>query len=477
MKILIYNWVPFDDPTRRGGGITKYLHDLIQNLHTDPTIQCCFLSSGLIYDFSKKARIEPTENKFGDRVKSFQVVNSPVIAPACMQFDDLATYLNDETLLPLLEKFWTQQGGFDVVHFHGLEGLPLSVLKLKETHPETKFYFSLHNYFLFCPQVNLWTNTEKNCYLENCYPNCTKCVTVPDSNIEKLASSTKKVLQNFGNLQNTKFYHLLKVLMRYVRNFSASKKQTAQDTSENHSQEVHVAYRTQNVAYANRYFDKIFAVSKQVERIAQSYGINPELLCTQYIGTTAASELHPPKHYHGQVMTLGYLGYARADKGFDMLLQALELLPAHIAQQLNVVLAAKCDTQEQYDKYDMAIQQIAPRFHNISFQNGYTKEEQVQLLAQIDIGTVPVLWEDNLPQVAIEYIANGVPILVSDCGGAKELCTSNHFVYCSRDIHSFVDKISELVVHPENLEVFWENMPKLTTMETHITALKQYYEL
>ena len=51
--------------------------------------------------------------------------------------------------------------------------------------------------------------------------------------------------------------------------------------------------------------------------------------------------------------------------------------------------------------------------------NGYAKSEQGRLLGEIDLGVIPSLWEDNLPQVAIEYIASGIPIVASDAGGTK----------------------------------------------------------
>ena len=46
MKVLIYNWVQYDDFSRRGGGVTAYLRNLIEKLAKDPQVQCVFLSSG-----------------------------------------------------------------------------------------------------------------------------------------------------------------------------------------------------------------------------------------------------------------------------------------------------------------------------------------------------------------------------------------------------------------------------------------------
>lgn len=475
MKILLYNWVPFDDSSRRGGGVTLYLHDLIQKMCEDSEIECFFLSSGLEYDFGKTLRIEQTQNKFSEKVYSFQIVNSPVTAPACMQFADLNTYLTDTTLLALLENFWVQQSGFDVVHFHNLEGLSLPVLKLKELHPETKFFFSLHNYFLFCPQVNLWTNTEKNCFRESCYPNCTQCIIAPNPKIERIASSAKAFLRRLGNLENTNFYHFLKWGAKHIRRHSVHKKNAEMSCSETDAQDLFMEYRTKNVEYANRYFDKIFAVSQQVADIALTYGIRSKKVCTEYIGTTAASLSYPQKKHCNNILTLGYLGYARVDKGFDLLLKALNMLPDSTTKKTDVILAAKCETKEAYLEYSNKIRPLTDRFHSFSFQNGYTKSEQAELLSKLSLGIVPVQWEDNLPQVAIEYVAHGIPILSSDYGGTKELCTNDDFVFNGSSVASLVEKLIDFVEYPEKLDTFWTSAPQLITMNEHILKLKHHY--
>lgn len=477
MKILYYNWVPFDDNARRGGGVTVYLNDLISKMSLDNQLQCSFFSSGLKYTFDNKLRIEETKNCFSNRVKSFQIINSPVHAPACMQFSNLDIYLNDTTLLNLLESFWVEQGGFDVVHFNSLEGLSLSVLKLKELHPEAKFYYSLHNYFLFCPQVNLWTSTGMNCYCHSQFPYCSRCVVTSDSKIERLAASAKALLGTRRNIQNTELYKILKIVANKIRYFSIEKRMSelAANCIADDLGGVFVKYRTQNLDAANCYFDAIFAVSQRVADIAQSFGIRTDKLFVDYIGTEVASNCRIPKEVPEKYLCVGYLGYARADKGFNVLLDALSSLPSHASSKLDILLAAKCDTQEIYDKYKLQTDLMMERFHSLRFKNGYSKSEQHDLLEQIDLGVVPVLWEDNLPQVAIEYIAFGIPIITSDCGGAKELCTNIDFIYNGNDIHALAKKLEEFTEVPKKLSLFWDDMPKLTTMEEHIQNLKVYY--
>ena len=86
MKILYYNWVQFDDPEKRGGGVSVYLKNLISHL-VNHNIDVSFLSSGLSYNFiKKKIYIRKTKNQFGQKCKTFAMVNSHVMSPGHFSF-------------------------------------------------------------------------------------------------------------------------------------------------------------------------------------------------------------------------------------------------------------------------------------------------------------------------------------------------------------------------------------------------------
>ena len=107
---------------------------------------------------------------------------------------------------------------------------------------------------------------------------------------------------------------------------------------------------------------------------------------------------------------------------------------------------------------------------------GYNHNELRTILKNVDLGIIPVLWEDNLPQVAIEMVANGVPILCSSFGGASELCKSDLFKFNGGDEKDFVDKLSVFINNPELLKEYWPNHPPLVTMKKHTEDLEQYYK-
>lgn len=477
MKILFYNWAPFDDAKKRGGGVTVYLFHLLEQLSANSEYECVFLSSGVEYTFDRKLRIEETGNQLAGKIRSFQIVNSPIHAPASLQFAKLNDYLSDVSLYNLLDGFLTQQGGFDIIHFHNLEGLSASVLKLKEKYTATKFVFSLHNYFLLCPQVNLWS-TNGNCYLSPRFPDCSNCVVSHGSQIENVIAALKKVLKVDTDGKQPKNMRTLKRWANMLRSVSADLNKRRWHSYEARKETgvvLYRKYREENIAAVNQYVDLVLAVSEKVAEIAEEYGIDPSKIVVNYIGTKAASVSLPPREKTGDSLRIGYMGYARADKGFDALLLAMEEIPPQISSRITLILAAKCENERILNNYSQRIETLKNRFHCVSFYNGYTKEEQEQLMEQIDLGIVPPLWEDNLPQVAIEFVAHGIPILTSDAGGANELCTNRKFVYKSLETKDLQDKIVYFAEAPERVNSFWNTAFRLKTMDAHIRELTDLY--
>ena len=91
------------------------------------------------------------------------------------------------------------------------------------------------------------------------------------------------------------------------------------------------------------------------------------------------------------------------------------------------------------------------------------------------LGIIPVLWEDNLPQVAIEMVAEGVPIIASDRGGASELGNNELFSFEAGNVKACCDRISYFVKRPERIQSFWGEAAKLVTMKEHISELLEIY--
>lgn len=473
-KILFYNWIQFDDKKHRGGGVTVYQNNIINTIKDAPDIECYFLSSGSSYDMNnKKIRIEKTENIYGEKCKSYKVVNSPIVAPSFYQASDLEDYFNDEKLYMLIKEFISTNGPFDAIHFNNLEGLSLKCLSLKKDFPFTKFIYSLHNYFPMCPGVNLWFHDMAICSkrkFNNGY-GCINCPAFADAKKEKQRYANENIIKMLD--ENEAFYKVLKfAYKKYKQVITFIKPKSVLDIEtikENERIKAlnNIRFRDNNIKMLNTYYDTIFAVSKRVKDIALAYGLDETKVRVGYIGTKFADAQKEFKKINNEKFTIAYMGYARNDKGFFDFMHALELIDTKIASEVNVVFAVKIFDE----KILQWIFSLRKRFNKIIHFDGYNHSNISDILKDVNLGVVPVRWEDNLPQVAIEIAANGVPVLTTDIGGANELSNSKLFIVEHDNPDMLAERIEFFVNAPDELDKYWKGYNGLTTMKKHIEDL------
>lgn len=478
-KILIYNWIQYAGDSGRGGGISVYLNNLIGKLSATDDVEITFLSSGDVYKkpiqepFIEKQKIKTYKN-----VKAYRVVNSPIIAPSYLGFSNVADYYEDNKLLLLLCEFIKEKGPFDVFHINSLEGLSSSCLKVKESFPSMKLIFSIHNYHIFCPQVNLWNKERENCkdYCdgEKCI-NCIPCDITSDA--YKRTAARRCFFESFGIAYNSNVYKILRGIRNILKSSGADSSGVVRNnTCESYapSAEVFKKYRVTNVEYLNKYVDLCLAVSKRVCDIAVGFGVDRKKICVDYIGTKAADK---QKDFciadtEQKIFKIVYMGYQRRDKGFYFLLDALDRfakMHETAAGSISVTLCAK--SEENGIDISEQLEELRNKYFEIVLKDGYSRQEQAELLADKNLGIVPVLWEDNMPQVAIEMQSSGVPILCSDCGGASELPNSADFMFAAGDEVAFAKKLIAIYEDRDLLKNYWKHSMKPVSMDAHVKRL------
>lgn len=470
-RVLIYNWCPFDNMKNDGGGVTVYTRNLIEAFlcKKEPHMDIYFLSSGYKYSpFTSKPYIRRTLNKFSNSgVKTFEIINSRISAPAYTMFNKTSRFYHDTETYNLLKSFLVNEGPFDVIHFQNIEGLSLNCLDLKKDFPQLKLVFSIHNYLPICPLTQYFQNhTQKICKDFDEGRECLKCRTSAVNERKIYKAGVKRYLTDTfsSSLVQVCAYQLFRIstYLFFYRKFLPSACPTSQH---------YCNFRKLFIQYLNKNFDHILAVSQRVAEISAGHGIDESKLKVSYIGTKVA-EIQKNCGIANSIspFVIAYLGTARIDKGFFFLLDTLEKLDKEIAKKIKVKLAVKgLDENWVNNKLE--------KFHSVQIIDGYTHNDLNTILNDVNLGIVPVLWEDNLPQVAIEMVAYGVPILCSDAGGASELCNSELFKFTCGNSDDFLFKLKQFVLQPEMLNHYWTYKNQLTTMDKHCDELLLLYEL
>lgn len=472
MRVLFYNWVDYLDDEARGGGVSVYLRNLMHAYGRD----AAFLSSGLSFDLLKTSpRWEAVRHGPHEQRKNrFEIVNSGVISPGHHSFGSPHQVSHPPTT-DAFSRFLTETGPYDVVHFQNLEGLPAEALQTARAHGAV-VVLSLHNYYPICPQVNLWQNEQKTCRDFEQGKACEGCVPVlhPASHL-RLANGLAWHLKTLGLRPGQVLFDLIfKNAMRLGRRLPRRKKPSIhQKTSAQNVSERFGARRESIVDLINQNCDVVLCVSDAVRKLAMTFGIDEGVMRTDYIGTRQAEVFQKtkPRKRSNAHLTLAYLGYMRRDKGFFFLLDTLETLPDQVLTRLSLVLAARTGDADTMTR----LSNLRRRMHSLHHEDGYTHKDLDRILSMVDIGIVPVLWHDNLPQVAIEMHARHIPLLTSDMGGARELGNCPDMVFEAGNSEQFIDRLKALVDDSVDLNDYWSNARPPVDMQTHVASLTGIY--
>lgn len=465
-KILIYNWIQFDNEFRIGGGVNIYCYNLIEYLiHNRPDLDIYFLSSGWSYDITTtECYVHGTSNVFGDRCHTFEIVNSPVPAAQDHILNHPEIAFENKDLYNVVKSFIEQIGPLKAIHFNNIEGLSLDVLDIKKDIPNTKFIYSIHNYIPFCV-TGFYYMRHKHQVCSKCHTaqDCCSCITVHQNktiteNILGRAQNADKIFGKEGAEYQKQWLNKMgfELLVKPC------------EEPENLIKFCELA--TDKLNYN---MDRILAVSERVKQLAIENGFDGNKTSTSYIGTKIAEfQQNCSNSDKKKSFKIAFLGsnYKFEEKGYPFLMNALENMDEEDAEKIDVLLTTTNGDEREMKKR-------LKHFHSVEIKHGYSHQELEFLMMGVDLGIIPVLWEDNLPQIAIEMVSLGVPILASSAGGASELTNSTFFKFESGNANELRDKIAYLLNNRDKLDEYWDLQNRPVTMKEHVNELLKLYEI
>ena len=492
-RVLFYNWVDYRDPEGRGGGVSIYQRNLMTALSPRAGVTAGFFCAGLSHDL--RARRAPRWEPLGHgpnrrRAHHYDIVNSAALAPAHHGYGQPAQLSDPATEAAVCDMI-AATGPWDVLHLNNLEGLPAGVLDaVRARFPGLRIVLSLHNYYPLCPQVNLWHQERETCTDYDSGRACVNCLPARhDARMLRLANALAYRLKRMGLAPGSwafdvAFRWTLRLggrALRGMRRLGAAARRPRAAPGDLQALlppdgRPFAARRAAMLAAIGANCDAVLCVSDAVRRVVVAHGLDPARAHVSYIGTQEAAAFartapRPVPQTDDGTLTLGYLGYMRRDKGFYFLLQALESLPADLARRIRLVVAAR-----RGDRTTMGrLADLGTRLAEVDHADGYTHDDLDRLLAGVDVGLIPVLWHDNLPQVAIEMHARHIPLLTSDMGGARELGRCPDMVFAAGDTAAFHDRLRALLAGEVDFDGYWARARAPTDLAGHVDALLAHY--
>jgi glycosyltransferase involved in cell wall biosynthesis len=124
-------------------------------------------------------------------------------------------------------------------------------------------------------------------------------------------------------------------------------------------------------------------------------------------------------------LSLCYIGQINPNKGLDVLLEAITLLPEEIKQRVQVDVHGS-GLENQSPDYQKKIQKLVKKSKkSVRLHGRYQAEDVGNILSSAQWLIVPSIWWENSPMVIQESLNCGVPLIVSDIGGMAEKVENN----------------------------------------------------
>lgn len=339
--------------------------------------------------------------------------------------------LRDKKGLEVLQKFLEKQN-FDIIHIHMVMDIDWDFYKVLLKY---RYIVSLHDYFLLCPRIQM---IQGNGHLCDRYDvrTCKKCVSW--FNQFSVFSSIENRIREYNNNfhypcikqeMTEKRYHKFKKLLENAR--------------------------------------ALLPVSHRVEEIFRNSGIegNYNVL---HIGNISADCYSDEFDFDGcadRKIRLVMLGSLARIKGADLLLE----------------FARKLDK----DRFEIHFWGRANEYEKLIVEEGiinhgpYQQDNLINILKSADLGLVLSIWEDNGPQVVMEFLNNHVPVLGTRMGGIPDFVSDgiNGFLFNPYDNNSkneVLKRIKRLSI--DDIYSMKKNIvPTLTTTQ-HYSELKKLYD-
>lgn len=396
MRVMHYF---FGLPPVRNGGLVKYVLDLAKG-QRDQGMDVCLVIPGEIRK-SKKTVIQ--KRRYLGFV-CYHVVN-PVLVTCGKRIIDM-TMLCESGNLDIYIKFLKTTLP-NVIHIHSLMGLHLAFLQAAK-QLQIPIIYTTHDYYGICPKCSNFTENSVNCRkdesaCELCMGNITKTSTLKRQHMEYYAWFKRNFIVNW--LEYSKRILRLKWWLR-----GKKKKSLVPLSNEN----IHLTINSFKIL--SNHYKKMFSYitffhfnSSQAEEV---YKMSLENIEGKVINISNCSVADNRKiRSYKKTLKLAYLSNRQTIKGYEVLMDTLDRL-----------------YNDGYHSFECHIYCNEDRFGipYLRTHKPYTERSLQKVYENMDVLIVPSLWKETFGMVALEAISYGVPVILSENVGAKDIFESNH---------------------------------------------------
>lgn len=395
MKIIHYI---FGIPPLRGGGTIRYAIDLAREQVRQGN-EAFLIYPGEIRKKSTEVKIE--KNKGIRGVPVFEILN-PLPVSLVTGIKSPLRFLQSSDKNVYLSFFKKEK--IEILHVHSLMGLHVEMLEAaKELN--IKIFFSTHDYFGICPKTNLIYKSHLCKDIE--WKNCAECC----KNAEDVDVLIKRQTHLFQLL--IKFKFLVEFKRRLLKNRMPEKLEDVSNKNPNLLRDYQKlkAYYEKELDFVDMF---LFNSSIAKEQYEMRIGIeNYKIVGNMHAGIRDNRKI---RNYDNHTIRFAYLGYPVVFKGYPILISAMDKLEKNYSGKfvLNTYMAHSDPNKEILER--RYIQDHVP----------YAYKDAGKVYNEMDVLLVPSIWAETYGFVVLEALSYGVPVIITENVGAKDLLLENN---------------------------------------------------
>lgn len=450
MKILHYS---LGFPPFRRGGMTKYCMDLMAE-QTKQGYEASLLWPGAFKRVDSSILIKSHGSQKISKdysVGSFELRNSlpvPLLNGIC----DIDAYTQSKDTDSL--KRFLIENEIDVLHVHTLMGFPKELLEVCHLQG-IRTVFTSHDYFGICPKWGLERNGKPCIDDHNCY-DCVAC------NQNALSLDKIRILQSkaYRVVKDAPFIKVLRRKHNAVLNEDLTSI-LEQDAFKDNTKAA--GYRRLRQYYVDMLesFDVLHFNSNTTKEVYSRY-CDISHGCVVSI-TNSAVLNHKQLHEAHSPVRFAYFGPADRHKGFWELLEACDLLWKERPYSFELHVFMNPDIDRPF----------------LRKHNAYRYEELPQIMESIDMSVIPSQWYETFGFTVLEAMSFGVPVLLTENVGAKDLIVNQVTGLLSgTEAREIAQQMHAVVMSPRMIGQLSDEINKkfvIKTMKEHSIEIMKMY--
>ncbi|MBI4881618.1 MAG: glycosyltransferase [Planctomycetes bacterium] len=288
-----------------------------------------------------------------------------------------------------------------VVHFQHLIHLSVALPRICRQQGIPSI-LTLNDFWFRCPRVQLMRPDRRICSGAPPFLGCAACL----ANLPSLVAPLRFVSRP-----------LRRPLASLARRFLAAAGAPRTWLGQNLRDAAWLALRPGTVAAELLAADFIFAPSRFLKAKMVEAGVPAErLIVSDYGLETAWLEGFRRAPAPGRVR-FGFVGSLVWYKGLEVLARAFQRIPEEAAE---LHIHGDSEGLEEFRETRRRVEALVTR-PGLFFHGRYAPGDLGQVLGAIDVLVVPSLWYENSPLAVHEAFQAGIPVLVSDQGGMRDL--------------------------------------------------------